>query len=282
MDRASPAAITAGELLRTCTLPATEARALLCQTLGVTREYLVAHPETLVADADRLRFGKAAARRHDGMPLAYVLGHQEFYGHRFTVSPAVLVPRPDTELLVDAALAVLDGRNGGRVLDLGTGSGCIAISLSLARPDLHVVATDRSETALQVARGNQLHLGARVQFVVADWFAPLSGTWDLIVSNPPYIAEGDAHLDALLFEPRQALTSGRDGLGHLRQIAAAAPARLAAGGCLLVEHGYEQGAAVRRLFDEAGLREVRTLADLGGRERACMGTRGAGQRGGAE
>jgi release factor glutamine methyltransferase len=277
VDRSTlPVARVARDLLRACPLPAAESRALLCEALGVAREYLVAHPEAPVTGTERERFEKAAAHRLGGMPLAYVLGHQEFYGHRFTVNPAVLVPRPDTELLVDTAISLLADRTGARVLELGTGSGCIAITLGLARPDLCIVATDRSIAALDIARGNQVALGSNVQFLAADWFAPLLGTWDLVVANPPYIAEGDVHLDALAFEPRHALTSGPDGLRDLRHIAGQAPARLASDGYLLVEHGYDQATAVRQLLEDAGLHDVRTLHDLAGRERACLGRAAAG------
>lgn len=270
------AVILAGDLLRTCPLPAAESRALLCHVLGVAREYLVAHPEAPVESWARSRFDLCVAQRLAGMPLAYVVGHQEFHGHLFAVSADVLVPRPDTELLVDTAIAFLVGAVGARVLELGTGSGCIAISLSLARPDLYVVATDRSLAALRVARRNQSELGANVQFVSADWMAPIGGTWDLVIANPPYIADGDAHLDALGFEPATALTSGPDGLLDLRRIAQQVPGRLAPGGQLLVEHGYDQGSAVRRLLAEAGFHEVSTLRDLAGHERICVGKWGGG------
>lgn len=272
----STAVVLAGDLLGSCPLTAAESRALLCHVLGVAREYLVAHPEAPVDAPARSRFDQCVAQRLGGMPLAYLVGHQEFHGHRFAVSPAVLVPRPDTELLVDTAIALLTGRAGARVLELGTGSGCIAISLSLARQDLYVVATDRSMAALQVARRNQSELGANVQFVSSDWMLAIAGTWDLVIANPPYIAEGDAHLDALGFEPATALTSGPDGLLDLGRIAHQAPARLAPGGRLLVEHGYDQGPAVRRLLAEAGFEEVATLRDLAGHERICVGKSGEG------
>lgn len=266
-----PAPVSAQALLRACALPAIESRALLCHVLGVSREHLVAHPETKVTEDQRRRFAQAAEQRLAGMPLAYLTGRQAFYGHDFDVGPAVLVPRPDTELLVDAALAALAGRAGARVLELGTGSGCIAISLALARPDLWIVATDRSADALQVARANQARLGSTLRFIAADWFAPLAGPFDLIVSNPPYIAAGDAHLAALRFEPETALTSGSDGLDDLRRITRDARARLAPGGQLLVEHGYDQGDSVRQLLAGAGYAGVRTLRDLAGHERVGVG-----------
>lgn len=266
-----PAPSSAQALLRACALPALESRALLCHVLGVSREHLVAHPDMPLTDAQRARFAQAAGERLAGMPLAYLIGRQDFYGHRFDVGPAVLVPRPDTELLVETALATLATRTGARVLELGTGSGCIAISLALARPDLWIVATDRSVAALQMARGNQDRLGSGVHFVAADWLAPLAGHFDLIVSNPPYIAAGDAHLAALRFEPATALTSGADGLDDLRRITREAMARLAPGGQLLLEHGYDQGESVRQLLAAAGFRAVRTLRDLAGHERVCAG-----------
>jgi release factor glutamine methyltransferase len=267
-----PEGIAAHLLLRASPLPAAEARVLLCHILGVTRERLAAHPQTVVAADDRRRYDQAAARRLGGVPLAYLTGGQEFYGHHFLVSPAVLVPRPDTELLVDTALHLLENRPAARVLELGTGSGCIALAIALARPDLAVLATDRSWEALQVARANQLRLGARVQFLMADWYEGLSGRFDLIVSNPPYIAAGDTHLPALADEPAGALVAGADGLDDLRELAAGAPAQLAPGGWLLLEHGYDQGPAVRDLLCQAGLHDVQTLRDLAGHERACRGS----------
>jgi release factor glutamine methyltransferase len=267
--------IAAQELLRGCTLPAGESRALLCHILGLARERLIAHPETTVGAADRGRFEQAVAQRLGGAPLAYLVGTQEFYGHCFLVTPAVLVPRPDTEVLVDAALALLEGRQAARVLELGTGSGCIALALSLARPDLLVLATDRSWPALQIARENQRRLGARMQLLAADWYAPLAGSFDLIISNPPYIAVGDAHLGGLSHEPQGALTGGQDGLQDLRRIVAGAPQQLAPEGRLLLEHGYDQGAAVRLLLRQSGFCGVRTLQDLAGHERVCVGRLGS-------
>lgn len=278
MDRPDPAARAAQALLRGANLPAAEARALLCHAMGVSREHLVAHPDAPVTEDQRRRFERAAEERRAGVPLAYLTGRQAFYGHDFDVSPAVLVPRPDTELLVDTALALLAGRTGARVLELGTGSGCIALSLALARPDLWIVASDRSEAALRVARGNQARLGTTVHFLAADWFAPLAARFDLIVSNPPYIAEGDVHLPALRFEPAAALTSGPDGLDDLRRIAREAASRLLAGGHLLLEHGYDQGERVRQLLVSAGFTAVRTLRDLAGRERVGVGGGGGGAR----
>ncbi len=276
-DTAGPAAGAAGarQLLRTSGLPATEARALLCALLELPRERLVAHPDTAVAPGAAQRFHALAEQRRRGVPLAYLLGTQEFYGHALHVNPDVLIPRPDTELLVDTALDVLAQRPQARVLDLGTGSGAIAIALALARPGLDIVATDVSTAALRVAQHNARRLGARIQLVAADWFAPVAGRFDLIISNPPYIAAADPHLDALGDEPRRALTDDADGLGALRSVIGGAAARLAVDGTLLVEHGYDQGAAVRALLQAAGF-GARTLRDLAGQERACLGTRAAG------
>lgn len=271
MSEGEAPAVPAAQLLRACTLPAAEARALLCHVLALRRETLIAHPETPVGAPQAAQFSAALARRAQGVPMAYLLGGQEFYGHYFEVAPAVLIPRPDTEVLVDTALQELRARGAARVLDLGTGSGCIAIALALARPDFFVVASDRSEAALHLARRNAARLGARVHFLAGAWLEPIGGVFDLIVANPPYIAFDDAHLDGLAHEPRTALTDGGDGLGHLRQLIATAPARLAPGGLLLLEHGYDQGAAVRAMMQQQGL-SASTLLDLGGRDRACLGT----------
>lgn len=273
----SPSPPSAGALLRACPLAATQARALLAHALGVSREHLIAHPEAAISEPARANFARLVADRLRGMPMAYLLGVQEFFGYPFGVSPAVLIPRPDTELLVESALGLLQNRPGARVLELGTGSGCIAICLALARPDLLVVASDCSPAALQVARQNSLRLGASVHLVGGDWYSPIDGRFDLIVSNPPYIAAADAHLAALSFEPRPALTDEGDGRSALRIIIGGAPKHLEPGGALLVEHGYDQGAAARELLRESGFARVQTLRDLAGQERACIGATDAGE-----
>jgi len=260
-------------LLRGCALPLPEARSLLAYSLGVRREHLIAHPEEPVDEQTRADFERLVADRQRSMPMAYLLGVQEFYGHGLCVSPEVLVPRPETEVLVQTGLQLLCGRAQARVLELGTGSGCIAVALALARPDLWIVATDRSKAALRVARKNCARLGATVQLVAGNWYAPIQGRFDLIVSNPPYVSVADPHLAQLRFEPRAALTDEDDGLSALRTVIAGAPTRLAAGGHLLVEHGYDQGAAVRGIMRQHGLARVVTLRDLSGQERAGLGQR---------
>ncbi|GAB4465333.1 MAG: peptide chain release factor N(5)-glutamine methyltransferase [Burkholderiaceae bacterium] len=263
--------MTAGELLAASGLPAAEARALLAFASGATREALIAFPERAVAPQAAERFAALVQRRRACEPMAYLLGVQEFYGRPFRVTPAVLIPRPETELLVDLALAALRGTARPRVLELGTGSGCIAITLALERPDARVVATDRSVAALAVARDNAQRLDARVDFVASDWYAAIEGFFDAVVANPPYVAAGDPHLARLRFEPIHALTDRGDGLGCLRTIVAGAPALLAPGGSLLVEHGYDQAAAVRALFENAGFDDVRSTRDAAAIERACAG-----------
>ncbi len=265
------AATTAAALLADCGLPRREARALLAHVLEVRREQLIAHPQTPIAPADAQRFSALVARRHAGEPCAYLLGSCEFYGRAFTVSASVLVPRPETELLIDLALQRLAGRTAPRVLDLGTGSGCIAITLALERPDAEVSAVDVSRDALDVACANALALGARVDLRPSDWFSAVAGQFDLIVANPPYIAAGDPHLAGLVHEPLRALTDHADGLACLRNIAAAAPSHLVPGGWLMVEHGYDQAPAVRRLFAADGLTDISTAHDAAGIGRVCCG-----------
>lgn len=270
---------TVAALLAGSGLALPEARALLAQRLQVARERLVAHPETIVAAADADAFVALARRRAQGEPLAYLLGEKEFYGRAFAVTPDVLVPRPETELLVDLALermrALVDESrklDGPRVLDLGTGSGCIAVTLALECPAAQVTATDASAGALAVARRNAERLGAAVAFRSGDWYdaLPADAEFDLIVSNPPYVAAGDPHLHDLRFEPSQALTDGRDGLTCLRAITAGAGRRLAPRGWLLVEHGYDQAAAVGALFARSGL-DAETRADGAGHPRVTLG-----------
>ncbi len=240
---------------------------------GRTREWLVAHgDEPMPADA-AVRFDALAERARAGEPLAYLLGWREFWGRRFEVGPGVLIPREDTECLVARALDLL--RAGARVVDLGTGSGCIAITLAAERPDLAVTATDRSTAALAIATRNAARLlgepAARLRLCAGDWYdaLPAGERFEAIVSNPPYIAAGDRHLGEgdLRHEPPDALTDGADGLSALRRLAQGARERLVPGGWLVVEHGWDQGAAVRILMTEAGLQGAITEADLSGNDR---------------
>jgi len=264
-----------GALLAASTLPHAESRALLAHVLGTSREHLIAHPEQPVEQAAVARFDELAARRLAGEPLAYLLGSREFYGRCFEVSPAVLIPRPETELLVEVALELLAGKPAPRILELGTGSGCIAISLALERSDATIVATDISDSALAVARANAHSLGDRVRWIRSDWYSGLEdeGLFDLIVSNPPYVAANDPHLDALTFEPSGALTDHGDGLGCLRTLAAAAPRHLAPGGWIALEHGYDQASFVRALLADAGMSDVSSRRDAAGIERVSLARR---------
>ena len=270
-------------LLAGCGLPRLDARALLEHASGRPRTWLIAHGDE-APDAEAARaFAALAVRRRAGEPLAYLLGWREFHGRRFEVGPAVLVPRPETELLVAAALDRLPAAGGRRprVLDLGTGSGAIAITLALERPDVEVVATDASPEALALARRNAQRLGAPgIGWRLGDWWRALDaaeGDFDLVVSNPPYIADSDPHLlaPALRHEPRGALASGPDGLDAIAAIVAGAAARLAPHGWLLLEHGHDQGAAVRDRLVAAGFEAVLTRTDLQGHERVAMGRRPA-------
>ena len=250
---------------------------LLAHAAGRPQEWIVAHGPDPADDALARRFLALAARRALGEPIAYLVGAREFYSRAFSVSPAVLIPRPETELLVEVALQLVSARRSPRLLDLGTGSGILAVTLALERPDAAVVASDASVNALAVARANADALGAgRIEFRAGDWWqalAPTDTAFDLIASNPPYIASGDPHLGQgdLRFEPRQALTSGLAGDECIRRIVAGAPARLAAARWLALEHGLEQGAHCRHLLMERGFADVRTHRDLEGRERVTSG-----------
>jgi release factor glutamine methyltransferase len=248
-------------------LPASEARLLLGHILGQSAAWLLAHGEQVLDEDDLLAFASLAARRAGGEPVAYLVGRREFFGRDFEVSPAVLIPRPETELLVEVAVAKVGAGETARILDLGTGSGCIAISLALELPQAQVTAIDASAAALAVARRNAERHSARLRFVTSDWFDALGEeSFDLIVANPPYIAAADPHLAAgdLRHEPATALASGADGLDALRRIIAGAPAHLAPGGRFWLEHGYDQAAAVQELLFAAGLTEVEQHRDLAG------------------
>lgn len=265
-------------LLGDSPLPRLETQMLLRHALGVSRAWLIAHDTDGLDEARVREYQALLARRLAGEPMAYLVGHREFMGHDFAVEPGVLIPRPETELLVETALAELarGAGAGPRVLDLGTGSGAIAVSLALARPDATVAATDVSAQALGVARRNARALDARVEFLQGSWFDALEGqsSFDLVVSNPPYIRNDDPHLGQgdLRFEPAGALTDGADGLGALAHIAAQAPRWLTPRGGLWMEHGYDQAAEVRGFLLEAGFEQVRSLKDLAGIERISGGT----------
>jgi release factor glutamine methyltransferase len=252
-----------------------EAELLLLHVLGKPRSWLFAHATDPVEAGEAAAFHALLARRVAGEPVAYLLGHRGFWTLDLAVSPATLIPRPETELLVELALARLPVDTALAVADLGTGSGAIALALASERPQADVTATDLSAAALDVARGNAARNGlARVRFVQGAWFAPLQGMrFDLIASNPPYIASNDPHLQQgdLRHEPATALASGIDGLDDIRLIVADAGAHLLPGGWLLIEHGWDQGAAIRALFEHAGFEQVHTERDLEQRDRVTRG-----------
>ncbi len=254
-----------------------DAQQLLGHQLQRDRAWLIAHDDDDLDAADATAFALACQRRADGEPLAYLTGERGFHGLRLQVTPDVLVPRPDTECLVDWALDLLRTRPAlppPRVLDLGTGSGAIALAVAHSHPAAAVTATDLSLAALAVAQANAQHLALAVSFAAGAWWQALPDDvrFDLVLSNPPYIAGDDPHLPALRHEPLLALSPGGDGLGALREIIAGAPAHLAAGGWLLLEHGWDQATAVTALLRSAGFAQVATRFDLEGRPR-CTGGR---------
>ncbi|AXQ28605.1 peptide chain release factor N(5)-glutamine methyltransferase [Solimonas sp. K1W22B-7] len=253
--------------------PRQDAEILLAHQLGLSRGQLFTRLREPLRPTDAEAFEEQVALRARQQPVAYLTGEKGFWTLTLKVTPAVLVPRPETELLVEWALECLAASEAPRIADLGTGSGAIALALASELPEALVIATDLSPEALAVARGNAAELGLeRVGFREGHWCEPLQGErFDLVVSNPPYIAARDEHLPALRHEPLSALTDGADGLQCLRQIVEDAPALLCPGGWLLLEHGYDQGEAVRGLLRQAGLADIATRRDLGGQERATGG-----------
>jgi release factor glutamine methyltransferase len=251
-----------------------EAQILSAHALGVERSWLIAHDRDVLTTAQAKEIEILMVRREVGEPVAYILGEKEFYGRMFKVNTDVLIPRAETELLVEAALARLPKDRPTRILDLGTGSGCIAITLALVCPRCIVSAVDRSPAALAIAQGNAATLGARVEFRASNWFGDLLGeAFDIIVANPPYVpasakelTEGDVR-----YEPRSALTAGDAGLDDLTHIAREAPRHFLPGGWLMVEHGWNQGEACRNLFGSQGFVDVLTLGDLAGHDRVTLG-----------
>ena len=263
---------TIGALLRESALPRPEAEILLGSALDYGRSRLIAHPEQPV-DASKSRLARAwFSRRRSGEPVAYITGWREFYGIALHVSPDVLIPRPQTELLVDLALERLRPGCPARVLELGTGSGAICVALASQRPDLTITATDISEAALVVARRNAQEHAVEIDFVQSDWLESIGDSFDLILANPPYVAAGDPHLERgdLRFEPRLALVGGDDGLDCIRRIATDARERLRPGGRLFVEHGYDQGELCAGLLRRLDFAEVDDFQDLAGMPRVCV------------
>jgi release factor glutamine methyltransferase len=253
-----------------------DAQLLLLHALGrpaTDRAWLIAHDGDALPEPAGRAFQDLCARRVAGEPLAYLVGQKEFFGLPLAVDARVLVPRPETEHLVEWGLEVLAGVEQPHVVDLGTGSGAIALALASRRPDARVEAVDASAPALDVAAGNARALGLAVTFRQGNWLQGLPGPYDLIASNPPYVAAADPHLAALAHEPLTALAAGPDGLAALRAITAQARARLRPGGWLLLEHGHDQAVAVRGLLAAAGLAEVQTRCDLAGIPRCSGGRR---------
>jgi len=252
-----------------------DAQLLLLHALArpaTDRAWLLAHDDEAMAPQAVQAFQACCERRAAGEPLAYIVGSKEFFGLELHVDARVLVPRPDTETVVEWSLEVLADTAAPRVVDLGTGSGAIALAIAHRRADAQVEAVDASADALAVASENARRLSLPVRFTHGEWLAGCGGPYDLIVSNPPYVAEGDEHLPALRHEPLQALVAGADGLDDIRAIVEQAPRRLASNGWLLLEHGWDQSTAVRGLLQTAGFADVGSRRDLAGIER-CTGGR---------
>ena len=268
--------MTVQEALGGSGIDAREARLLLAEATGFSQAAVLAFQEKqLPAEAEKL-FVQFASRRAKGEPIAYIVGRKEFFGIDLAVNPAVLIPRPETELLVELALQ----RDFSSMADLGTGSGAIAIAVKRNRPGVRVVGVEASAAALAVAQRNAVKNAADIELRHGRWFEPVTGgeRFDLIVSNPPYVAAADPHLEALGYEPRQALVAGPDGLEALREIAGAARDYMTPGGWLLLEHGQGQETAVRALLQAAGLEEIATWPDLAGIPRVSGGRNGGGKR----
>jgi release factor glutamine methyltransferase len=262
------------ETARQAGLDRTDARVLLGHVLARPRSWLIAHDDAPLAPAQAERFAQLCRQRAEGMPVAYLVGRREFHGLELMVTPAVLVPRPDTETLVDWAISLRERFGPSpRVLDLGTGSGAIALAVARAWRDAVVTATDSSTAALAVASDNAGQLGLRIDTLAGDWWQAVAEDqrFELVLSNPPYIAEQDPHLPALRHEPQMALTAGADGLSALRTIIDGAPQHLAPDGWLLLEHGWDQADAVAGLMRAAGFWAIEHRRDLAGHRRCTAG-----------
>lgn len=262
-------------LLKLALIDPLEARILLAHALKCTRVQLVIRSKDALTPQQVTQVSELFMRRMQGEPIAYLTGEREFHGLRFEITPDVLIPRHETELLVELAIEKLP--KAGSVLDLGTGSGAIAVAIAHARRDAKVSAADISEAALALARRNAAHHTVPLQCLLSDWYTSVSGRYDLIVSNPPYIAASDPHLSQgdLRFEPRAALTDEANGMMHIAAIVDGASAHLTPGGWLLMEHGYDQAGAMRALLDKAGWQQAQSWKDLSGIERVSGAMRPA-------
>ena len=266
------------QALRLSPLPPLESRMLLQRVTGFSRVQLLTRDTDVLTPEQLAQWNALLDRRMKGEPMAYILGEREFYGRMFTVNPSVLIPRADTEILIDTVLQQNASQHAVRILDLGTGSGAIAVTLAAECPMWQVTAVDVSADALTVAQANADVHAPTVRLLHSDWYAALAvqERFDIIVSNPPYIAVDDAHLKQgdLRFEPRGALSDEADGLRHYRHIIAHAPSFLNEGGRIYLEHGFEQGADVRELLHQADFSEIQTVRDLAGHERVSIGMKG--------
>jgi len=248
--------------------PKLDCQLLLGHVLGKGRDWLFAHSDESLPCRAATRFADLIRRRQSGEPVAYLVGKKGFWNREFEVHPSTLIPRPETELLVELALSRFDDKPR-QVLDLGTGTGAIAVTLAAERHDWQLLAVDIDKDAVEVARRNAAGL-ANIKVIEGNWFDGITQVFEVIISNPPYIAEGDPHLDALAFEPKRALTSGADGLDAIREISHQATAHLSRDGHLLLEHGYDQQASIVQILDEAGFVNIETFEDLSGQPRAVL------------
>jgi release factor glutamine methyltransferase len=274
MDTLADALRAATARLTDSDSPQLDAELLLAHALGTGRSHLRAHPEAVLGASQARRYAELVEARRRGEPIAYLTGEREFWSLQIKVTPATLIPRPETELLVEQALDRVTEGAAWEILDLGTGSGAIALAIAKERPRCRVTAVDISAEALVVARDNARRLGiSNVEFLQGDWFAPVRGrAFQLTVSNPPYVGSDDPHLQEgdLRFEPKRALSSGSDGLEDIRRIVNDAQSHLHPGGCLLLEHGHAQGSAVRELLQAGGFTDARSIRDLSGHERISL------------
>lgn len=256
--------------LITSQLDKLDTRVLLSKITGFSSAQLISRDESILSEAQVMRYSELYQRALAGEPIAYLLGVKEFYGREFRVTPSTLIPRPETELLVEKVLEI--AKPNAKILDLGTGSGCIAVTLKLERPDLQVVAVDKFSEALQIAALNATNLNANVDLIQSDWFQNISERYDIIVSNPPYIESNDQHLANLQYEPQTALTDFADGLSCIRTILHESHAFMEKNGQILLEHGYNQGVAVRSIFKQNHYDSVITFCDYSHLERFTTGT----------